>query len=234
MSFRDITADSVTARQLPIATIAAERLRIESTPSIILKRVTDILLGLPLLLILAPLLLVLLVVNTIATKGHPVFRQVRVGRGGRPIRVYKLRSMAVDAEDRLRADPELYAKYLANGHKLPQGEDPRVTALGRFLRRTSLDEIPQLWCVAVGSMSLVGPRPVLTDELEFLYDSHRGCYLSSKPGLTGIWQVSGRSAIVGEERVALDCDYVRNWTFLGDLGVLLRTIPAVLFSRGSH
>lgn len=232
--FRDLSTDGFTSRRMPSAVIAVERLRIESTLSIILKRGTDIFVSWPSLLVIAPLLLVLVIVNAIATKGHPIFRQTRVGRNGRDIRVYKFRSMAIDAEDRLRNDPDLYAKYLANGHKLPEGEDPRITTFGRFLRKSSLDELPQLWCVATGSMSMVGPRPVLPDELEKLYGTRQDCYLRSKPGLTGLWQVSGRSTVTGDDRVDLDCDYVHNWSFFSDLSVLLRTVPAVVFGHGSH
>lgn len=232
--FRDLSTDGFTGRQLPTAVIAVERLRIESTASILLKRGTDILVSWPSLLIIAPLLLLLIVINFIATRGHPIFGQTRVGRDGRDIRVYKFRSMAIDAEDRLRSDPDLYARYVANGFKLPEGEDPRITRFGRFLRKTSLDELPQLWCVATGSMSMVGPRPVLPTELETLYGNRQDCYLRSKPGLTGLWQVSGRSNITGDDRVDLDCTYVHNWSFLGDLGVLIRTVPAVLCGRGSH
>ncbi len=232
--FKDPSTDGFTSRQLPSAVVAAERLRIESTLSIVLKRGTDILISWPALVILAPLLLALICVNVIATKGHPIFGQTRVGRGGRDIRVYKFRSMAINAEDRLHSDPALYAEYVANGHKLPEGQDPRITAFGRILRKTSLDELPQLWCVATGSMSMVGPRPVVPTELETLYGTRQDCYLRSKPGLTGVWQVSGRSDVTGDDRVDLDCDYVHNWSFFGDLSVLLRTVPAVVFGRGSH
>lgn len=232
--FRDLNTDGFTGRQLPTAVIVVERLRIESTLSILLKRGTDILVSWPSLLIIAPLLLLLIVLNTIVTRGHPIFGQTRVGRDGRDIRVYKLRSMAIDAEDRLNSDPDLYARYVANGFKLPEGEDPRITGLGRLLRKTSFDELPQLWCVAIGSMSMVGPRPVLPAELETLYGTRKDCYLRSKPGLTGLWQVSGRSDVTGDDRVDLDCTYVHNWSLLGDLSVLVRTVPAVVFGRGSH
>jgi len=232
--FKDLSTDGFTSRQLPTAVIAVERLRIESTFSMILKRGTDIFVSWPSLFLIAPLLLILIIVNAIITKGHPIFGQTRVGRNGRAIRVYKLRSMAIDAEDRLHNDPDLYARYLANGHKLPEGEDPRITRFGRFLRKSSLDELPQLWCVATGSMSMVGPRPVLPEELESLYRTRQDCYLRSKPGLTGLWQVSGRSTVTGDDRVDLDCDYVRNWSFFSDLSVLLRTVPAVVFGHGSH
>jgi lipopolysaccharide/colanic/teichoic acid biosynthesis glycosyltransferase len=220
--------------KLHLAVASVERLRIESTLWMFLKRCTDITVSWSSLLVITPILVALLIINTIATKGHPLFGQDRVGRNGRSIRVYKFRSMACDAEARLQSDPVLHAKYLANGHKLPEGEDPRITRFGRFLRKTSLDELPQLWCVAVGTMSMVGPRPVLPTELETLYGTRKDCYLRTKPGLTGLWQISGRSDIVGEERVDLDCSYVQNWSFLGDLGVLFRTVPAVLLGRGSH
>jgi exopolysaccharide production protein ExoY len=224
----------VRSSEPPLIAPTAQSHSANSALSAILKRSTDIIVGCLSLIVLTPLLVLLLVVNAIVTRGNPLFRQIRVGRDSRPIRVYKFRSMIHGAEERLKSDPELYSKYLANGHKLPKGEDPRITRFGHFLRKSSLDELPQLWCVAVGSMSMVGPRPVLPAELESLYGIRKSCYLSTKPGITGQWQISGRSRVVGEARVDLDCTYADTRSFFGDLKILFATVPAVLCGRGSH
>lgn len=226
--------DSGYGSELRLSAPIVESHPVDSQLAAILKRSTDIIVGCLSLIVLTPLLVLLLVVNAIVTRGNPLFRQIRVGRDSRPIRVYKFRSMIHGAEERLKRDPDLYSKYLANGHKLPEGEDPRITRFGKFLRKSSLDELPQLWCVAVGTMSMVGPRPVLPEELETLYGHRKSCYLRTKPGITGQWQISGRSEIVGAARVDLDCTYAENRSFFCDLGILLRTVPAVLFRRGSH
>ncbi len=226
--------DSGYGSELRLSAPIVESHRVDSQLAAILKRSTDIIVGCLSLIVLTPLLVLLLVVNAIVTHGNPLFRQIRVGRDSRPIRVYKFRSMIRGAEERLKSDPELYSKYLANGHKLPKGEDPRVTRFGQFLRKSSLDELPQLWCVAVGSMSMVGPRPVLPTELDPLYGNRKSCYLSTKPGITGQWQISGRSRVVGEARVDLDCTYADTRSFFGDLRILFATVPAVLCGRGSH
>jgi lipopolysaccharide/colanic/teichoic acid biosynthesis glycosyltransferase len=142
--------------------------------------------------------------------------------------------MYADAEDRLRADPELYEQFVRNGYKLPKGKDPRITRVGRWLRKSSLDELPQIFSVLGGSMSIVGCRPVVPEELEALYGSGIEIYLAAKPGLTGLWQVSGRSSLRREERVRLDFEYVEHWSPLLDFKILMRTIPAVLTARGAH
>ena len=141
--------------------------------------------------------------------------------------------MRADAEKVLRSDETLYRKYLANDFKLPEDEDPRITRLGRFLRRTSLDELPQLLNVLKGTMSLVGPRPVVAPELE-MYRGRIPILLSVKPGVTGPWQIAGRSKIAFPYRAELDLDYVRNWSLLRDFWILLLTVPAVLLQRGAH
>jgi lipopolysaccharide/colanic/teichoic acid biosynthesis glycosyltransferase len=148
--------------------------------------------------------------------------------------VFKVRSMHADAEDRLRADPVLYERYVAHGFKLPEADDPRITRVGRILRKSSLDELPQAFSVLVGAMSVVGPRPVVPVELQTLYGDRSDIYLVTKPGLTGLWQVSGRSKVGGEERVRLDEQYIDGWSPLLDVRVLIRTIPAVLTARGAH
>lgn len=141
--------------------------------------------------------------------------------------------MIVNAEEKLKADKELYQKYLKNNYKLEPHEDPRITKLGRFLRATSLDEIPQLINVLKGEMSLVGPRPVVKEELEE-YGVKVNEFLSVKPGLTGYWQVSGRSEVGYPERVDLELYYVYNQSLLLDIKIILKTIWIVLLKKGAY
>ena len=196
------------------------------------KRVLDLALGLPLLLLLAPLILVLL--GLVALDGAaPIYGHERVGRGGRRFRCWKIRSMVPDADTRLAAllanDPAAAAEW-AEGAKL--ADDPRVTRLGRALRRSSLDELPQLWNVIRGEMSLVGPRPVPADELAARYGVHAATYASLAPGLTGPWQAGDRNALPYDARVRLDVAYARGPSFSGDLRLLLLTAGAVVRRTG--
>ena len=169
------------------------------------------------------------------TSAGPVFYgQRRLGRGGREFRAWKFRSMVKDAEAQLvaylAAHPELRAEW-ERDHKLK--DDPRVTWIGRLLRRTSLDELPQLWNILRGEMSLVGPRPIVQDEVA-KYGTHFELYTKVRPGLSGLWQVSGRNDTTYGERVALDCYYVRNWSVWLDLVVLARTVRVVLLGKGAY
>jgi lipopolysaccharide/colanic/teichoic acid biosynthesis glycosyltransferase len=141
--------------------------------------------------------------------------------------------MYPDAEERLKADPELYRLYVENDYKLPEDVDTRITRIGRFLRRTSLDELPQLWNVLRGDMSLVGPRPIVPDEIRH-YNGEAPLLLTLKPGITGAWQVNGRSALQYPERATVELEYVERWSLMSDLAILARTIPAVLARRGAH
>jgi lipopolysaccharide/colanic/teichoic acid biosynthesis glycosyltransferase len=165
--------------------------------------------------------------------GPVIFRQQRAGLGGEPFDFFKFRSMRVNAEDLLRRDANLYARYLANDHKLPDDEDPRITVLGRFLRRSSLDELPQLWNVLRGDMTLVGPRPITPAQLE-QYRPYTDLLLSVKPGLTGRWQVSGRADVKGHQRAYMDLDYIGDNSVISDLAIVAKTIPAVLKRTGAH
>lgn len=166
-----------------------------------------------------------------ADDGGPVFfRQVRVGRGGAEFPILKFRTMCVDAEARMAA---LQSENEGAGPLFKMKDDPRVTRVGAFLRRTSLDELPQLWNVFTGSMSLVGPRPALPREVA-LYEDFADRRLLVTPGITGLWQVSGRSDLDWAEGVRLDLHYVENWSFLHDLVILARTVPSVLRSRGAY
>jgi undecaprenyl-phosphate galactose phosphotransferase len=186
-----------------------------------------------LVLLFAPLLLALAAL--VRRDGGPAFyRHRRIGAAGRAFGCIKFRTMVTNSDrvldDLLAADPAAAAEWAAT-QKLR--DDPRVTALGRFLRRSSLDELPQLFNVLRGEMSLVGPRPIVQAEVA-RYGDEIEYYYETKPGLTGLWQVSGRSDTSYERRVRLDVWYVRNWTLWHDIAILLKTIPAVFLQRGAQ
>jgi lipopolysaccharide/colanic/teichoic acid biosynthesis glycosyltransferase len=182
---------------------------------------------------LAPLMVAIGLVLTYCEGGPILFRQTRVGRRGRPFSCFKFRSMVLNAEavldKHLASHPKARREWDAT-QKLV--DDPRITRIGRFLRMTSLDELPQLYNVLVGDMSIVGPRPIVPQERDRYQDNLR-YYLAVRPGLTGLWQISGRSECSYHERVALDVQYVREWSLTKDCVILLRTVPAVLNQRGS-
>ena len=194
------------------------------------KRALDVVGATVGLLLLAPLLVVIAIVIRLDDGGPVVFRQRRVGRGGQEFAICKFRTMCVDAEARVT---ELSPANQGSGPLFKIQDDPRVTRVGAFLRRTSLDELPQLWNVLTGSMSLVGPRPALPAEVA-VYEDFADRRLLVTPGMTGLWQVSGRSDLDWAEGVRLDLHYVENWSFLHDLVILARTVPSVLRSRGAY
>jgi exopolysaccharide production protein ExoY len=200
----------------------------------ITKRTIDIVGAIIGLILTSPLFLIISIFYLFGeSKGPIFFKQVRVGKNGKRFYIYKFRSMIVNAEEKLKANKELYEKYLRNNYKLEPHEDPRITKLGRFLRKTSLDEIPQLINVLKGEMSLVGPRPVVQEELKE-YGVKVGEFLSVKPGLTGYWQVSGRSEIGYPERVNLELYYVYNQSLLLDIKIILKTVWMVLLKKGAY
>lgn len=190
----------------------------------------DLIVAAALLVLLSPLLLLLAAAVRLTSHGPALFRQVRVGRRGKLFRVYKFRTMHADAEGRLA---ELAHLNEFNGLLFKLRDDPRVTRVGRLLRRYSLDELPQLLNVLRGQMSLVGPRPPLPSEVE-RYQGHARRRLLVKPGITGLWQVSGRSDLSWEDTVRLDLQYVENWSLSLDIAVLGRTAAAVLGRRGAY
>jgi undecaprenyl-phosphate galactose phosphotransferase len=216
--------------------VAALRLRDRlSTPFFRLyKRGFDLLVGSALLVFTAPLIGTIALAIVVADGWPAFFWHRRIGMNGRPFACLKFRTMVRDAEARLQAvlerDPASRAEW-ENGRKLK--DDPRISRLGAWLRRTSLDELPQLWNVVVGDMSLIGPRPVVEAELE-RYGARAAFYLKTRPGLSGLWQVSGRSDVDYGERVHLDCHYVRNWTPLWDLALLFATVRVVLSRKGAY
>jgi Undecaprenyl-phosphate galactose phosphotransferase WbaP len=202
-------------------------------PARLIKRIFDTTTALLLLILLSPLMLT--IAYLIRRDGGPaLFAHPRIGKKSRVFRCYKFRTMVVDAEKQLekllQQRPELRQQWMAE-RKLQS--DPRVNALGHFLRRTSLDELPQLLNVVRGEMSLVGPRPVVRTELR-RFGSDVGYYLLVRPGMTGLWQISGRSDIDYDKRVYLDAWYVKNWSFWYDLIILLKTIKVVVKREGAY
>lgn len=197
-----------------------------------IKRIFDLLISLIAVIVLSPVLLVISVAIRMEDRGPILYRAQRVGRGGKPITVYKFRSMRMHA-DRLEdmLTPEELEEYKKN-FKLEH--DPRITKVGAFLRKTSLDELPQLFNILAGSLSLVGPRPVLQEETE-LYGDKRALLLSCKPGLTGLWQARGRSNVTYEDgrRQALELSYVSHRSLWLDIKILFWTVGAVVRMDGA-
>ena len=215
----------------PIAVITVETIRPGPAWQLALKRLLDIVFSGLLLFLLAPLLALIALVVWI-TSGRPIFyRWQAVGLGGRPFTGYKFRTMVRDAE-RLKA--ALLAHNEMRGPVFKMKDDPRITPIGRVLRKSSLDELPQLWSVLKGDMSLVGPRPPLQSEWVHFQDWQRR-KLSVKPGITCLWQVSGRSDITDfDEWVRLDLEYIDRWSLWLDFKILLQTVPAMLLGRGAR
>ncbi len=196
----------------------------------VVKTSFDVLLSVLALIVLAPAMLAVAVAIRLTSKGPALFRQTRVGKAGEPFSLYKFRTMYKGSEARLA---EVRALNDNDGVLFKVRQDPRVTSLGRWLRRYSIDELPQLVNVLRGHMSLVGPRPPLPSEVE-LYAGHVRRRLVVKPGLTGLWQVSGRSDLPWEEAIRLDLRYVENWSLAMDVVILTRTLAAVIKSSGAY
>jgi lipopolysaccharide/colanic/teichoic acid biosynthesis glycosyltransferase len=212
------------AAGLPLLHLEEPRL---TGPQALLKRGTDILISCVGLLLLAPVMLAIGLVIRATSSGPAIFVQERVGRAGRVYRLVKFRTMYTGSHElrgdvlgSVAGDPESYKS------------DPRITNIGRFLRRWSLDELPQLWNVLLGDMSLVGPRPMLIEELPLLGTSDHRRHLT-KPGMTGLWQVAGRKEVAWSERMQMDLRYVENWSPTLDLVILVKTVKAVAVGKGA-
>lgn len=200
-----------------------------------LKRVLDLAIAAPVLVFVSPLMLALAIAIRLQDGGPALYRQSRIGFGGRPFTCFKFRTMVLDADARLShilaCDPRA-AEEWRRTQKLRR--DPRILgAVGRFLRVTSLDELPQLFNIIRGEMSVVGPRPIVSAEV-VKYHSYYRYYKAVRPGVTGLWQVSGRNNVSYDKRVRLDAAYARKWCLALDLWILWRTIPAVVFRRGAY
>jgi lipopolysaccharide/colanic/teichoic acid biosynthesis glycosyltransferase len=199
-----------------------------------IKRMFDIIGALFLLIIAAPVLLFIIMLLTVSYPRQVIYRHTRIGYKGKAFDCYKFRTMIAHAETNLKtlleSDPAARDEWKRN-RKLKN--DPRVTRIGLFLRKSSLDELPQLINVLRGEMSLVGPRPIVIDELSN-YGEAAGLYLSARPGITGPWQIGGRSDSSYEQRIMLDAGYIRNWSLASDLLILLISPIAVIRQRGSY
>ena len=200
-----------------------------------IKRLFDLVFSLMMLILCVPLLLLIMLMIRLSSRGKVIYAHERIGRGGKPFRCFKFRTMHSDADARLAAllenDPNLKNEW-EQTRKLKQ--DPRIIPIGRFLRKTSLDELPQLWNVLKGDLSVVGPRPVVHEEIICYIGAKASKILSVRPGLTCIWQVSGRSDTSYSKRIALDEAYVDNQSFLLDIKLILKTIPSMIFSKGAY
>ncbi|MBD9375307.1 sugar transferase [Rhizobium sp. ARZ01] len=198
------------------------------------KRSFDILAAAVALVFLSPIFLLIATLVKASDGGTVFYGHRRIGHNGRSFRCLKFRTMRVDGDrvlqKHLKSNPEAYEEWRAT-RKLK--DDPRVTVVGTVLRKLSLDELPQLYNILRGEMSIVGPRPVVEDELE-LYEAAAAYYLRTRPGLTGLWQVSGRNDVSYAARIAFDTQYVRTWSLANDVIIVARTIPAVCLSRGSY
>ncbi|MEZ5184663.1 MAG: sugar transferase [Candidatus Nanopelagicales bacterium] len=224
----DVTGPRLNVRPaagLPLLHLEEPRL---TGPQALLKRGTDIFVASVGLLLISPLLVLIAIAVRLTSHGPALFVQKRVGKAGATYRLVKFRTMYEGSEHireealgSLEADPQAYRN------------DPRITPLGKFLRRWSLDELPQLWNVLTGSMSLVGPRPMLIDELALLGTADHRRHLT-KPGMTGLWQVAGRKEVAWNERMQMDLRYVENWSPALDAVILVKTVKAVATGRGAH
>lgn len=198
------------------------------------KRLIDFILSFVAIIILSPLFIILAVLIKVTSPGPVFFKHKRLGLNGKIIEIYKFRSMVINAQeilDKLLAEnPELRKEY-EETYKLKN--DPRITKIGKFLRKTSLDELPQLFNVLKGDLSLVGPRPIVLKEIN-KYGEYGKFLLRVPPGVTGLWQISGRSDVDYDERVEMDMQYITNWNIWLDLNILFKTIPAVLKKDGAY
>jgi len=228
----DATIESAVARTAPNQTVRGKPSA--ASHSEIGVRALDLTIALSILIFTLPLLIVIAVLVRMQDGGRSLFAHERIGQNGRMFKCLKFRSMVLDADRRLsqllESDPYARAEW-DRDHKLKN--DPRITRVGAFLRRSSLDELPQLFNVLRGDMSIVGPRPIVTAEIS-RYGRRFQHYCAVKPGITGLWQVSGRNDVAYRRRVAMDTVYARHKSLVWDIKLLLLTVPAVLFASGSY
>lgn len=225
MSLSQVDVDDING--IPLIGIREVKL---SGMNLALKRIADVVVSVLALALAWPLMLLIALIIRLDSPGPILFRQERIGKGGKPFTMHKFRSMVEGAE----AEQEMLIQTVhVDGRRFKLKDDPRVTRVGRFLRRTSLDELPQFFNVLRGEMSLVGPRPALPAEVSQYQEWHKR-RLEIVPGLTGLWQVSGRSEIPFDEMVLLDIYYIENWSLGLDLRILLQTIPRVIFGEGAY
>jgi undecaprenyl-phosphate galactose phosphotransferase len=202
--------------------------------SLVWKRIFDVLFSLAVLVGLSPLLLTICITIVFFSRASPLYAQQRIGRNGRPFKCYKFRTMVPDAEtalEELLIDPRFKKEWEEN-HKLKN--DPRITPIGRFLRRTSLDELPQFYNVIIGDLSVVGPRAVVLEEINTHFKEQANEIFRVRPGITGLWQVSGRSDVGYSKRIELDRRYVKDMSLKLDMKIVAKTIPIIFNAKGAY
>jgi lipopolysaccharide/colanic/teichoic acid biosynthesis glycosyltransferase len=212
-----------------------ENMQTRSKTYLAIKRTCDIIVsGLALVVLVPTVFLVMAIIYRFGeNKGPMIYKQRRIGKNGKPFKIWKFRSMVVNADKKLKANPELYRKYIANSYKLPAEEDPRITKFGRFIRKTSIDELPQFINIFKGDMSLVGPRPVVEPELKE-YGDQVDKLLSMTPGAMGWWQASGRSNIEYPERCDVELYYIDHASLWFDLKIIFMNIASIFKHTGAY
>ena len=222
------TLPAVEARVQPLGSLRFSPLAMAS------KRTVDVVGALLFFIAFLPLFLLVIIGVRMSSPGPVIYRQHRVGRRGRSFSFYKFRSMEVDSDELLSSflDSNACAKSQWDTYQ-KLDSDPRITPFGRFIRRTSLDELPQMWNVLKGEMSLVGPRPCMPQQ-EAFYGKYWPVYCAMRPGLTGLWQVSGRNRLSYQQRVAMDVKYAQQWSLWLDLKIMIKTIGVVVTGYGSQ
>jgi exopolysaccharide biosynthesis polyprenyl glycosylphosphotransferase len=222
------------ARMYPTDLDGTPMLTVSATPrqpgALLVKRVTDLTGSMVALIMLSPVFVVAAILIKTTSRGPILFAQTRSGLNGRTFTLYKFRSMYRDAEARRAA---LASRNEMSGPVFKIKDDPRVTPVGRWMRRFSIDELPQFWNVLSGDMSLVGPRPPIPEEVK-KYERWQRRRLSMKPGITCLWQVSGRNAVDFDDWMKLDLAYIDTWSLRLDVQILLRTVPVVITAKGAH
>lgn len=200
------------------------------------KRLFDILVGLvgTCICFLPSALVIFIIYKIKGYSGSIFFKQERLGLNGKKFKIIKFRSMVENAEEVLKSNKELYQKYINNGYKLPPGEDPRLTSIGAFIRKTSIDELPQFINILKGDMSFIGPRPIIEEEIKEYNDEDREKFLSVKPGAMGYWQASGRSAVGYPERCDIELYYVEHASLLFDLKIFLKNLIGIIKKDGAY
>jgi exopolysaccharide production protein ExoY len=240
-AYTTLEASSKARSVSPVKTISvSQNTGLEATPvsefrvSDWRKRGLDIITASVLLVALLPAFIFIAVLIRLSSSGQIIYGHERIGRGGRPFKCLKFRTMVPNGDEVLRAhlaSSESARLEWETNRKLKS--DPRVTPIGAILRATSADELPQLINVLRGEMSLVGPRPIVHDELRY-YGPFSSHYLAAKPGITGLWQVSGRSNVTYDQRVKFDVEYCESWSFLKDIVIIVRTVPALISREGTY
>lgn len=200
---------------------------------LIIKRILDLVFSSLAILILAPIFLIIYISLKVIYRGDSVlFKQERVGFRGKKFNILKFRTMVPNAESILKKNKEMYALYVENGYKFKTEDDPRITNVGKFLRKSSLDELPQFLNIIKGEMSLVGPRPIIEQELEE-YGDNKDLFLSVKPGAMGLWQAKGRSEIDYPKRAEIELEYVKNAGLFFDVLIIIKNIVNIILRKGA-